>query len=396
MFARVQGLGVLLLALLAAAAASALPAPARAEELVLLKVFGEPAFRKPVLALPAPDGGAWYVVEQRGVVWRIVEDEAGLHRTLFVDLRERVESGPNEAGLLGMAFHPRFAANGTVYLSYTAPGSPLLSRIAVFASPDHGRTLEPASERLVLALDQPYSNHNGGHIAFGPDGFLYVGFGDGGSGGDPHGNGQNPDTLLGKLLRLDVDGGAPYAIPADNPFARGGGRPEIFATGLRNPWRFSFDRETGALWLADVGQNDWEEIDLVEGGGNYGWNIREGAHCFKADTCRGDGLSDPVAEYGHDAGCSVTGGHVYRGPAIPALAGAYLYADYCSGTLWGLFPRAGSGAPATGASPSRERFEAPRALLETGLNVSSFGEGPDGELYLIDHGEGAIHRLIAH
>ncbi len=357
-------------------------APARAASLALEPAFGELRFEKPVALIPAPTGTAWYLVEQAGVVSRIEPGASGVKRMVVVDLRDRVDDGPNEAGLLGMALHPRFVETGKVYLSYTAPGRPLISRIAEFVSRDGGKTLDAASERILLSLDQPYRNHNGGNIAFGPDGFLYIGFGDGGSGGDPHGNGQNPDTLLGKLLRIDVDGGAPYAIPPDNPYAKGGGRPEIYASGLRNPWRFSFDRETGALWAADVGQNEWEEIDLIVRGGNYGWNLREGAHCFEADDCPTEGFIDPVAEYDHDAGCSVTGGYVYRGKARPALQGAYLYGDYCSGTIWGLFPKPGGG------------HEAPRPLIAADLRISSFGEDADGELYVLDHDGGGVYRIV--
>jgi glucose/arabinose dehydrogenase len=375
-----KGFGFVLLMLIGALTVSA--APSHAESLALEPAFGELRFAKPVAMIPALAGKAWYVVEQAGIVSRVQPRSSGIERTVFVDLRDRVDAGPNEAGLLGIALHPRFAENGKVFLSYTAHGAPLISRISEFVSHDGGRTLDPASERIVLSLDQPYGNHNGGHIVFGPDGTLYVGFGDGGSGGDPHGNGQNMETLLGKLLRLDVDGGTPYAIPPDNPFANGGGRPEIYAAGLRNPWRFSVDRESGALWLADVGQDKWEEIDRIVRGGNYGWNVREGAHCFKKQDCRIEGLIDPVAEYGHDEGCSVTGGFVYRGTAIPALKAAYLFADYCSGKVWGLFAKFGGG------------YETPRTLLETDLRISSFGEGPNGELYVLDHGGGLVYRIV--
>jgi len=373
-----------------------LAAPVRAESYALAPMFKGHEFDKPVLLLPAPPDKvvAWYVVEQEGVIWRLAPDENGPHQTVFVDLRARIESGPNEAGLLGMALHPNFLENGRVYLSYTAKGSPLVSHIAMFVSRDGGRTLDETSETTVLTLDQPYSNHNGGHIAFGPDRKLYIGFGDGGSGGDPKGFGQNPNTLLGKLLRLDVDGAAPYAIPPDNPFAMGGARPEIYATGLRNPWRFSFDRVNGALWLADVGQNEWEEINLVTAGSNYGWNIREGAHCFDADACRTEGLIDPVAEYDHDEGCSVTGGFVYRGRALPALWGAYVYGDYCSGTIWGLFPKSDADVFSTGANPRAWSFEPPRVLIERGPNISSFGEGLDSELYVLDHQGGRVFRIV--
>jgi glucose/arabinose dehydrogenase len=368
------------LAAVAAAVGMVCAPPSLADQIGLEPLFPELEFDKPLAFVPAPEGEAWYVVEQRGVVMRIAPGNGAA--TVLVDIRDRVDAGPSEAGLLGMAFHPRFAENGTAYLSYTREGSPLVSYLSAFTSRDGGRTLDPDSERIVLTLDQPYGNHNGGNVAFGPDGYLYIGFGDGGSGGDPHGNGQNTETLLGALLRIDVDAAAPYGIPPDNPFAERGGRPEIFAYGLRNPWRFSFDRETGALWLADVGQSGWEEIDLIERGGNYGWNIREGAHCYRSSECRTEGLIEPVAEYSHDEGCSVTGGYVYRGQTIAALTGAYLYADYCSGRLWGLFRDASSGG------------YAPRLLLETDLRISSFGEGPDGELYLVGHGDGGIYRIV--
>ncbi len=356
--------------------------PSAADSLALTPAFGGLRFEKPVALVSSPRPRMWYVAEQSGIVMLVEEGKGKALPSVMADLRDRVESGPNEAGLLGIALHPGFAENGKIYLSYTAPGAPLVSRISEFVSRDRGLTLDPASERIVLALDQPYGNHNGGHIAFGPDGFLYIGFGDGGSGGDPRGNGQNLDALLGKLLRIDVDGGTPYAIPPDNPFANGGGRAEIYASGLRNPWRFSFDRETGALWLADVGQEQWEEINLVVRGGNYGWNRREGAHCFETDACRTDGLIDPVAEYGHDEGCSVTGGYVYRGKAMKALTGVYFYTDYCSGTVWGLFPKSGGG------------HERPRVLLKTERRISSFGEGADGELYILDHGKGTIQKIV--
>jgi len=230
-------------------------------------------------------------------------------------------------------------------------------------------------------VDQPFLNHNGGQIAFGPDGLLYVGLGDGGSGGDPLGHAQDTSTLLGSILRIDVDRGTPYAVPPDNPFAAGGGRPEIFAWGLRNPWRWSFDRETGELWCGDVGQNRWEEVDRIRRGGNYGWNVREGAHCFASAECDSAGLIEPVAEYSHDEGCSITGGYVYRGATLPQISGAYVYGDFCSGRIWGLFS-AGGGALA------------PRLLAESGLQISSFAEDHDGELYVVDYG-GGIHRLAS-
>ena len=285
-----------------------------------------------------------------------------------------------------MAFHPDFARNGQVFLSYTGYGGAtnLRSRIARYTSPDGGRTLDPASEVILLTVDQPYNNHNGGNIVFGPDGDLYIGFGDGGSGGDPQGNGQNKNALLGKMLRIDVNttqGAQRYGIPADNPFARGGGRPEIYALGLRNPWRWSFDRATGELWAGDVGQTKLEEIDRIERGGNYGWNMKEGTQCYRPATgCSSAGLIDPVVEYGRTEGTSVTGGYVYRGSAIPSLVGAYIYGDYVSGRIWRI-----TYDPVTGR-PS------PQLLLDTSYNISSFGEGNDGELYVVSYG-GRLYRF---
>ncbi len=247
-----------------------------------------------------------------------------------------------------------------------------------------GDRADPASEVILLRIPQPFANHNGGALAFGPDGYLYIGTGDGGSGGDPQGNGQSVNTLLGKILRLDVDGGEPYAVPADNPFAgSGGGAPEIWAYGLRNPWRIAFDGPTGDLYIGDVGQNRWEEIDVVPagapGGANFGWNVREGLHAYAGDSSAG--LVDPAAEYSHDLGCSVTGGVVVRDPALPAWDGTYLYGDYCSGRVWGL-RRSADGAWLNGP------------LFETGVSISSFGEGSDGRVYLLDYA-GTIYRLAA-
>jgi len=233
---------------------------------------------------------------------------------------------------------------------------------------------------VLLHIEQPYANHNGGGLAFGPDGYLYIATGDGGSAGDPEGNGQRLDTLLGKLLRLDVDSAEPYAIPPDNPF-RDGTRPEIWAYGLRNPWRFAFDRLTGDLYIGDVGQGDWEEIDFqpagAPGGINYGWNLREGVHPYTSDATAG--LTDPVAEYSHASGCSVTGGVVVRSPSLPEWTGVYLYGDYCSGRIWGM------------VRDERGMWQN-AALFETGLRISSFGVDAEAEVYLLDHG-GSLYRL---
>ena len=347
----------------------------------LERVFAAIPFDEPLAMLQAPgDAGHGYVVEKAGRVLRVDNRPDAAASTVFADIRPRVQARYSESGLLGLAFHPDFARNGQVFLSYTTHGAPLVSRVSRFLSRDGGRTLDAGTETVLLEVQQPYANHNGGQIAFGPDGLLYIGLGDGGAAGDPRGHGQNVDTLLGAMLRIDVDKGAPYAIPPDNPFARGGGRPEVYAWGLRNPWRWSFDRASGELWAGDVGQNAWEEIDKIVRGGNYGWAIREGAHCYGAERCRTKGLIDPVAEYGHGEGCSVTGGYVYRGKAIPALQGAYFYGDFCSGRIWAL---------CQGKGP-------PRLLMHTGLNISSFAEGLDGELYVLHFSsQGEIYRLVA-
>lgn len=344
-------------------------------------LFPTLTFQQPVAMVQLAAGAQpqWLVVERHGRIQRVEGAGAQARHSEFADLRERVESGPTEAGLLGIALHPRFAKNRTLYLSYTRRGAPLVSVIARYTTTADGKHLDPGSAQTLLELAQPYGNHNGGGIAFGPDGYLYAGFGDGGAAGDPHGNGQNTGTLLGKLLRIDVDHGTPYAIPPDNPFSQGGGRAEIYAWGLRNPWRWSFDRQSGQLWAGDVGQNRWEEIDIIRKGGNYGWSVREGRHCFRDRECDTKGLLDPVAEYSHDQGCSVTGGYVYRGSRVAALQGRYLYADYCSGKVWSL----------DAAHPERGST----LLLESGLKVSSFAEGEDGELYLLDLDGGGIYRF---
>ncbi|MDA1280663.1 MAG: PQQ-dependent sugar dehydrogenase, partial [Chloroflexi bacterium] len=267
------------------------------------------------------------------------------HVTRFLDISARVSTQGNEEGLLGLAFHPAYASNGYFFVYYSAanPRRSVLSRFTVSANPE---IADPVSETIILEVPQPFSNHNGGSLVFGPDGYLYLGLGDGGSGGDPQGHGQNPTTLLGSIIRIDVDTTSntkKYGIPAGNPFATSPDgpndpRPEIWAYGLRNPWRFSFDRTSGDLWVGDVGQNAWEEVNVVESGGNYGWNILEGKHCFEpSSNCNPTGTILPITEYSHSGGnCSVTGGHVSRSSAIPELTGVYLYADYCSGRIWGL------------------------------------------------------------
>jgi glucose/arabinose dehydrogenase len=291
----------------------------------------------------------------------------------YLDISSRVGSSASEQGLLGLAFHPNYTDNGLFYVNFTnASGNTVIARFQ--AADPAANTADPGSETDLLHVQQPFPNHNGGEVTFGPDGMLYLGLGDGGSGGDPMGNGQSTRTLLGKILRIDVDQGELYAIPPDNPFAQGGGDGEIYAYGLRNPWRFSFDRATGDLWIGDVGQNAWEEIDSLPAGSppgaNFGWNYREGLHPYLGGSPSKVELVDPVAEYSHDQGCSVTGGYVYRGNAIPAWQGVYLFGDYCSGIVWGLSPRDNGGWRMT-------------PLFETGVNISSFGEDEAGELYLV-------------
>lgn len=337
--------------------------------------------RQPVFATHAGDGSRrLFVVERAGRIW-VVEPATG-SRLAFLDIEGRVGSGASEQGLLGLAFHPRFAENGWLFVYYTdRGGNTVISRFQ--AIPDR-TAADPSSEVVLLRQEQPADNHNGGMIAFGPDGMLYTGLGDGGSAGDPWNNAQRLDTLLGKLLRLYVDGESGYAAPADNPFVGvADARPEIWAYGLRNPWRFSFDRLTGDLYIGDVGQNRWEEINFQpagRGGQNYGWKVMEGNHCYDAESCDRSGLTPPVAEYGHEQGCSVTGGYVYRGVAQPTLAGIYFYGDYCTGRIWALR------RDPSGAWQSAE-------VLDSDLQISSFGESEEGEVLVVDYA-GNVYRLV--
>jgi glucose/arabinose dehydrogenase len=326
--------------------------------------------------------GAVHIVEQAGRI-RVARD-GELRDAPFLDIEDRVLSG-GERGLLGVAFPPDYAAKRRFYVNYTRrpDGNTVIARYRV--SPDAG-SADPASEEVLLVIEQPFANHNGGQIAFGPDGFLYIGTGDGGSGGDPLDNGQSTATLLGKILRIDVESEtAPYAIPLGNPFSgREGFREEIWAFGLRNPWRFSFDRLTGDLYIADVGQDAREEVNVRPassgGGENYGWNIMEGSRCFREPDCDRTGLVLPVAEYDHSQGCSVTGGYVYRGKAAPRMQGVYFYGDYCSGRIWGL---------------RREGKEWRSALLlESPHAISSFGEDEAGNLYVTDHSRGTVLQIV--
>jgi glucose/arabinose dehydrogenase len=354
-------------------------------------------FVEPVSLLQAPaDATGWFVVEQRGRVVVFANNPGVATAGIFVDISDRVSAG-GEMGLLGMAFHPNFPADPRVYLSYTnVTSGNRANRLSEFRLGADG-ALDTANERVLMSIDQPAANHNGGQIAFGPDGYLYIGRGDGGGANDQHGsigNAQSFHTLLGKLLRIDVDVSAPasYGIPPTNPFANNplcgdGGVgmancPEIYAYGLRNPWRWSFDRATGALWLGDVGQNLIEEINRVELGGNYGWRCFEGTRPTDIPCGPAQNFSPPVAQYTSSGLQAVTGGYVYRGSAIPGLAGRYLFADFYSGMIWDI--------PA-GAAPTIA--VAPDAGLATGLNVASFAEGVDGELYVV-HYSGELYRLV--
>ncbi|MBE2223697.1 MAG: PQQ-dependent sugar dehydrogenase, partial [Anaerolineae bacterium] len=287
--------------------------------------------------------------------------------------------------LLSVAFHPKYAENGNLFVDYTnKDGDTVISRFQVTADPN---LADAASETILLTIPQPFPNHNGGQLQFGPDGYLYVGMGDGGAAADPQGNGQNAETLLGAMLRLDVDGGsgdAHYGVPASNPFVNGAGRNEIWATGVRNPWRFSFDRLTGDLYIADVGQNIWEEVNFQPanslGGENYGWDILEGTHCFSDDGCDSSGTVLPVYDYQHENGrCSITGGYVYRGQQFPALTGNYFFGDYCSGEIWAMTPAA--------TAPWPVQF-----LQDTDFNIASFGEDVHGELYVVSL-QGGVYQI---
>lgn len=334
-------------------------------------------FVRPVEALALPGDGRLLVVEKTGIV-RFLEN--GRPGGVFLDLSDKVSDG-NEQGLLGLAFDPQFATSGLFYVNYTdADGD---TQIVRFAAGDGAA--DPASGEVLLSIDQPEGNHNGGWIGFGPDGMLYVGMGDGGGGGDQHGeigNGQDRNALLGKILRIDPKG-SPYAIPAGNPFANGGGAPEVFLYGLRNPWRNTFDGNL--LYIADVGQNAWEEIDVVDvtrdAGANLGWRTMEGRDCYPEGTmCVQGGMVMPIHVYGHDAGCSITGGIVYRGQALPDLDGRYFFADYCTGVIEGLRYDNGEAT----------------ALVNTGESlgtVTAFGTDAAGEMLVVTD-DGLVFRMV--
>ncbi|MFQ5822562.1 MAG: PQQ-dependent sugar dehydrogenase [bacterium] len=356
----------------------------------LVNAFPNLTFVKPVFLTHSNDGtNRIFVVEQPGRIKVFPNDAEVTRAELFLDFQNRVNDRFTEMGLLGLAFHPDFGNNGFFYVNYTT-GDFLERRTVIsrFSMDINNPNLaDPNSEFILLEILQPFTNHNGGMLQFGPeDGYLYIGLGDGGSGGDPENHGQNRATLLGAILRIDVDnptGKLNYGIPPDNPFVGNtqGLKEEIWAYGLRNPWRFSIDPVTGELWVGDVGQNLWEEVDLIEKGKNYGWRIMEGFHCFNPSNCDPTGLALPIVEYGHNLGCSITGGYIYRGSLQPELEGAYIYGDYCSGRIWML-------------RHENNQLMADSLLIEPefDLAISSFGVDEENELFIIDH-NGKIYRF---
>lgn len=358
----------------------AFPKPSNPSKISLEDAYPNVQLRRTTAIEAHPEGG-WLATTKEGRLWAWEAREDATARVVL-DLRDRVDSRPNEAGLLGLAVHPDFASNGWIFLSYTLQTDEgLTSRISRMTSSEGLAELDPTSEVVVLEQRQPYGNHNGGHIAFGLDGNLYIGFGDGGSAGDPLGAGQDTNTWLGKILRVDVTGAVPYGVPDDNPFVAGGGLPEIYAWGLRNPWKFAFDPETGELWAADVGQNAMEEVDRIELGGNYGWNKKEGSQCYRSEPCDG-AFIDPVAEYPHSEGRSVTGGVVVRGGKLPSLEGRYLFADFQSGKLW-----------ATGFDSSTGQGKPDLLIPATGIYASTFGRSESGDVLVADYNSGSFYRL---
>jgi glucose/arabinose dehydrogenase len=337
----------------------------------------------PVDIQNAGDGsGRLFIVEKRGRI--LILKDGQLMPAPFLDIVGKVDSRHTEQGLLGLAFHPPYYQTGLFFVNYTDKnGNTVIARFHV--SPDDTNRADPASDVDLLHVAQPYENHNGGGLAFGPDGYLYIGLGDGGSAGDPMGNSQNMQTLLGKMLRIDVNHSSLYTIPADNPFATRGGLPEIWAVGLRNPWRFSFDQLKGDMFIADVGQDAWEELDVIPaprtpGGMNFGWSYFEGMHSYKGQPPANVSFTQPVYEYSHSDGCAITGGYVYRGQMMPEWRGVYFFGDSCSGNIWGLLRPGG-------------RDQQAKILFTTSAQISTFGVDESGELYLADYGSGSLLKL---
>jgi glucose/arabinose dehydrogenase len=337
----------------------------------------------PVAITHAGDGsGRLFITLKGGKV--IIYDGTRVLSEPFIDLSSLVSTN-SERGLLSVAFHPSYESNGFFFVNYTnTEGDTVIARYTVSGD---ANVADQNSALVLLKITQPFQNHNGGQLQFGPDGYLYIGMGDGGSGGDPQNNAQNPGMLLGKMLRIDVDGGVPYAIPASNPFVDNPeALDEIWAFGLRNPWRFSFDRQTGDLFIGDVGQSSWEEVDfqraISPGGENYGWRLMEGTHCYNPATDCNDGtLTLPIIEYDHSVGCSITGGYRYRGAQNRELFGVYLYADYCSGRIWGATEDGNGGWMV-------------KELLDTDFRITTFGEDETGEIYVADFQSGAIYQIV--
>ena len=369
--------------------------PAADEEpaIALVPAFpGLPEYERPVALIDLPEHGLFLIVLQEGRVLSVPRDGPYDEPRTVLDHREATVCC-SEEGLLSIALDPDFAANGYVYAYYSPAAPRRVSRLSRFATSGEAAefAIDPASELVLLEADQPYLNHNGGTTLFGPDGMLYLGIGDGGAANDPHGHGQDLGTHLGAVIRIDVrnaSAGSPYLIPRDNPFLEeDAALPETWAYGLRNPWRMSFDRETGLLWAGDVGQDRMEEISIIHAGANYGWKVMEGTRCFLPETgCDRTGLTLPVWEYSHDHGCSVTGGYVYRGKAIPSLYGWYLYSDFCNGDILAID---------AGIAAARGHI-VPVLLWDEGPNfIVSFAEDSDGELYVISFNEDRIYRLVA-
>lgn len=376
------------------------PPPPASPTIEVQRVFPNLSFSSPVSLVQAPgDSSRWFVVEQSGVVRVFDNDQATNSADVFVDISGRVDDGPPEAGLLGIAFHPSFPTVPEVYLSYTANAGGLISRVSRFVldsvNPD---VLDDTSEQILFVVPQPQGNHNGGDLAFGPETepTLYASFGDGGGSGDPNNHAQNTSNLLGTIVRIDVNSAGLYDIPQDNPFpsanlcATGPNNnvpcPEIYAWGLRNPWRIGFDTATGELWIGDVGQGSFEEIDRIDatqaaGDRNFGWRVREGANCFNPSSGCATNFIDPVTEYGRSLGASITGGYVYRGSLVPDLAGQYVFGDFISGRLFSV--------PA-----NSQPTVVPDELLDTSLSISTFAQDVDGELYVIDYIGGTVHQIL--
>jgi glucose/arabinose dehydrogenase len=341
--------------------------------------FPNLTFSRPV-GIYSPNDGSnrLFILEKGGTIQIIDNNESATSKHLFLDISDQV-SDDGERGLLGLAFHPNFTNNNYTYIYYTNnTGDSIISRFSL----EDVNTVNESSEYIILSVEQPASNHNGGQIAFGPDGYLYIALGDGGGGGDTYGNAQNRETLLGSILRIDVDSGNPYTIPSDNPFFENtqGYKEEIYAYGLRNPWRFSFDNETELLWAADVGQNAWEEINLIENGGNYGWPILEGTHCYESSSCDKNAYDAPIYEYSHSFGQSITGGYVYRGSQLTCLIGKYIYGDFINGKIWALDYNQGTDVQN-------------EILKDLPYKITSFGEDANKEL-LICAIEGNIFKLV--